>query len=237
MLLLLGALVTLVMSQAATAQIAVAVGAALLAAFLLADRLRFPSLLLVILLGLSGVIAAILLRDHVDVMAGAVAREATLTSRTAIWQDGLRVVADSPLIGHGYRSVWGRGDDTWFPQLEMTRLAGHAHNAYLQLATDLGVPVALIGCLYLLSAVYTGLQLHMCRRGSFALFTLIFFPMCIVINMAETWLFWPDNILWVVFVAVGISATRVLAGVERSRAQAPAMPDHHGRRLERGRGG
>jgi O-antigen ligase len=113
----------------------------------------------------------------------------------------------------------------------MTRLAGHAHNAYLQLATDLGVPVALVACLYLLNTSYTGLKIHMRRRGSFALFTLIFFPICVIINMAETWFFWPDNILWVVFVAVGISAARVLAGSESSRSRHRATRSGRARRL------
>ncbi len=220
--LILAALVTLVMAQAATSQIAVVLSAALLATFALAKRFRFPALLVAIILLIVAAVATPFLAAQIDLVTGLVAREGTLTKRTAVWSDALQVIGASPLLGHGYRSVWGLGELTWFPQFAATGWAGHAHNAYLNLATDLGIPVALIACVYLLQTTWRGLQLHMWRPGSFALFTLIFFPMCLIINLAESWLFRADNLLWVVFVAVAVAAARLTSANEVGDSRAPA---------------
>ncbi|NKC22490.1 O-antigen ligase family protein [Ochrobactrum oryzae] len=64
----------------------------------------------------------------------------TFTGRTEIWKFVLRQLADHPLAGYGYDAFWGTSRlvnggydiETWAAR------AGHAHNAYLNIAITTG---------------------------------------------------------------------------------------------------
>lgn len=63
-----------------------------------------------------------------------------LVARTAVWRDTLKLVAERPLAGAGFGSF---GDV--YPRVQTAHLAfsvDHAHNDYLQMAAELGVPAA-----------------------------------------------------------------------------------------------
>lgn len=63
-----------------------------------------------------------------------------IVARTAVWRDTLKLIAERPLAGAGFGSF---GDV--YPRVQTAHLAfavDHAHNDYLQLAAELGVPAA-----------------------------------------------------------------------------------------------
>lgn len=69
--------------------------------------------------------------------------------RLAVWRDALRLISERPLTGSGFGSF---GDV--YPRVQTAHLAftvPHAHNDYLQLATELGVPAAaLLGAAWIM---------------------------------------------------------------------------------------
>lgn len=72
-----------------------------------------------------------------------------IVARTAVWRDALELVAVRPLAGTGFGSF---GDV--YPRVQTAHLAftvDHAHNDYLQLAVELGVPAA---ALFVASWIY-----------------------------------------------------------------------------------
>jgi O-antigen ligase len=92
--------------------------------------------------------AAVFLATDVDTFA-LLGRDATLTGRTSIWDTVLAMIADSPLLGHGYYA------GTWaFARPRLSEYFGpaisDAHNGYLSILLETGV----VGLsLYLYSAL------------------------------------------------------------------------------------
>jgi O-antigen ligase len=63
-----------------------------------------------------------------------------LVARTAVWRDTLALVAERPLAGAGFGSFGEVYPRVQTAHLEFT--VDHAHNDYLQMAAELGVPAA-----------------------------------------------------------------------------------------------
>ncbi|WP_439374652.1 O-antigen ligase family protein [Bradyrhizobium sp. DASA03120] len=99
---------------------------------------RWPvafSWLLVFIVG--GASAFVLLAADIDTLS-LIGRDSTLTGRTTIWQTVLPMIADSPLLGHGYYS-----GPTAVAGPRLAQLFGPAisdpHNGYLSLLLDTGM--------------------------------------------------------------------------------------------------
>jgi O-antigen ligase len=84
-----------------------------------------------------------------------VGRDATLTGRTSIWKVVLAMIADSPLLGHGYYA-----GSSAFAGPRLSEIFGqttsHAHNGYLSILVETGI-VGLSLYLYsILSVIFLG---------------------------------------------------------------------------------
>lgn len=88
-----------------------------------------------------------------DTLWRLIGRDASLTGRGPLWHEVLGVIADRPLLGHGYAGFW---DENSVPVQYLWLLAGwHApdsHDGYLEVAVELG----LVGLLAYL-AIWTSL--------------------------------------------------------------------------------
>jgi putative inorganic carbon (HCO3(-)) transporter len=63
-------------------------------------------------------------------------------SRISMWRDALPLIKDYPLVGTGlgtFPIAYTRGQTAFLSQF-----VNHAHNDYLEIASDLGIPAALI---------------------------------------------------------------------------------------------
>ena len=123
-------------------------------------------------------------------LAQALGRDANFTERDLIWVDALRLLFMSPLLGHGYGAVWGQFAATPFHDLVSLSWAPHAHNGYLQLATELGLPAAVLAVAYLLGVTFRAMR-EFSHGSILGLFALAATVMCLFMNSAETWLFVP----------------------------------------------
>ena len=70
----------------------------------------------------------------------------TCISRTVLWGNVLRLIAEKPLTGWG----WGELDfahyNAHYPGMRFCEMLDNAHNLPLHLAVELGVPVAVVAC-------------------------------------------------------------------------------------------
>jgi O-antigen ligase len=86
-------------------------------------------------------------------------------SRFRIWADALHLIAQHPWTGVG----WGNFNFAWsltpFPQRH-TAFFDHTHNLPLQLAVELGLPLALVVCALLLWALWQGARRALAARGA-----------------------------------------------------------------------
>jgi O-antigen ligase len=105
-------------------------------------------------LAVTAALAAALLSMDVDTFS-LVGRDATLAGRTSIWDMVLAMIADSPLLGHGYYA----GTSAFAaPRLkELFGPAGRdAHNGYLTLLLETGIVGLLLYLYLILSVIFMG---------------------------------------------------------------------------------
>lgn len=87
-------------------------------------------------------------------------KDSTLTGRTYLWDEGLRVGAEHPLLGHGYSAFWVHGQpqaERYWQEFYIAARSGfHFHSTYVQGWVDLGAAglallIVLIGSTWCLS--------------------------------------------------------------------------------------
>ena len=197
------ALVTVILAQAATAQVGLGAALAVLITTLLAQRFRVPPWLLliamIVALGIAAVLVAGVGRDQ---FAALLERDDDFTNRTQIWADASAIIRDQPWTGYGYGALWGLEHGHLFPQSVGTAQAEHAHNGFLNLATELGLPAALLAFAQVLAMLARSIRAFARRPAGLPLFATCYTVLFLVSNMAESKLYVPVSLDWMVFVAL-----------------------------------
>jgi len=134
--------------------------------------------------------------------------------RTHIWAGALTILRERPLTGYGYAVVWGRSDATLLPHIAVTAhpSAGSAHNDILNVATELGIPAAIVACVYLFGALSNAARLFEREPSTFSFFAVGFLVGTAVIAFAEAYLFRIHSFFWILFVALTVTAKHELDG-------------------------
>src|SRR5262249_39739937 len=94
---------------------------------------------------------------------GTLLHAGTGSGRTVTWMEGLRLIRESPWVGHGYSTT-----SLLFPTLRNTSLSGLAagndlHNSYLEAAFEMGIAWAALLTGLLLAPIVRWLRRR--RRG------------------------------------------------------------------------
>jgi O-antigen ligase len=102
---------------------------------------------------------------HVGTLTTLLGRDDTLTGRTVIWEVAGSAIAEAPWTGYGFGALWASG----VPVTEAMWAAGgfrffHAHNTYLDLLLQVGVPGLVLGLLLLAGLFWRSLR-HFVTRG------------------------------------------------------------------------
>jgi O-antigen ligase len=106
---------------------------------------------------LNGATIGSIFLEPVKAIVDVILPDASFTGRNEIWQFAVEHVIDRPMRGYGYAAFW-RTEPVMFgsaladdPQTTNTaNLAFHAHNAYLDLALQAGIPGLILICLWVL---------------------------------------------------------------------------------------
>lgn len=158
--------VVVILTRSSTG-IAVCLSSSLLAILFVAIRRLSASmrrLFLFLLIGV-GTGALVWATGHVGTLSSLLGRDDTLTGRTIIWEVAGRAIADAPWTGYGFGALWSSG----VPVTDTMWAAGgfqfyHAHNTYLDLLLQVGVPGLVIGLL-LLAGLFWRSVMHFVTRG------------------------------------------------------------------------
>ena len=82
-----------------------------------------------------------------------IGKDSTLTGRTILWDHGMKVGWESPIIGHGYSAFWVQSnplaEQLWYDFGIYSRAGFHFHDLYIELFVELG----LVGLLIMLSVI------------------------------------------------------------------------------------
>jgi O-antigen ligase len=174
------------------------------------------------LAGAAAFLAVVLLAP--DVFFALVGKDATLTGRVPIWIVVLdHVIPNRPLLGYGFNTYFIPTNPDYLRLVDIVGWpAPHAHNGYLNLAVELGLPGAALGVLILLRLLVGAVRSLNDERASWALQMLVFAISFAILNMVEASLLrisdnWEYTLLFCCFAMWKYRAERRLAAPPTAR--------------------
>ncbi|MGQ7845397.1 O-antigen ligase family protein [Granulosicoccus sp. 3-233] len=219
----------LAFSQSATSLLALLIAGALSLYFFIAGRFQLGFIRMAILAILfTGVIGMAI--ANIDT-AELVGRTGDLTGRGEVWKQVWALILERPLTGVGYGSLWFPTDDTiWIQQslTDFTWVVFHAHNGLLQVASEVGMPLAVIALLMVAQQMIEIFYCQYERQQVGVLFVLGFVTAYLVSNYSEARFLVTRELFWIFFLALPISMLRQINLV--SLDAQPMEPDDVGAR-------
>jgi O-antigen ligase len=206
-------LLAVIQARSRTAFVALGVGLAVLAYLVSASANRRPTRATLRRLSLGLILSVSVVPPLLAPLATILGHHDPL-KRTHLWAGSLTILRERPLTGYGYAVVWGRSRATLLPHVAATahRSAGTAHNDILHVATELGIPAAIVACVYLFGALANAARLFEREASTFAFLAVGFLVCTAVIAITETYLLRIHSFFWILFVALTVTMEHTLDG-------------------------
>jgi O-antigen ligase len=118
---------------------------------------------------------------------------------------------DRPMLGYGYGALWfprSGFEDTQHSLLGLTWTAYHAHNGFLQLASEIGLPAAVLATSFAVISLVEVIRLFYLRESPYLLWVIAFQVAFLIANTFEALLLVDRNLNWILFVALPLSVHR-----------------------------
>lgn len=199
-------LVTLALSSSATSLLALIMGLLVMSYLYIAFRFTLGFIPMIVL-GLLFAFLAVSAFLNIDT-AELIGRSGDLTGRGDIWEQTWKLILERPLTGYGYGTLWQPTPDTlWIQQklTDFTWMVYHAHNGLLQLASEIGIPLAAIAVLMAIQQLVEIVYCQYQRQHTGLLFVLGFTVALLVSNYSEARLLVHRELYWIFFIALPIS--------------------------------
>ena len=201
-------------ARSRTSLFALGAGLAAFAYLAVAPVMRRPSRAQMqrVFLGLVLVVAVI--PFLVAPLATVLGKSDPLNGRAGIWAGAMTILHERPVTGYGFAVVWGRAQATLLPHIAITAhwSATNAHNSIVHVATELGIPAALIACVYLFGALSNAGRLYEREPSAFSCFAAVFLVALAVMSFAEAHLLQIHWMFWILFVALTVTVRLALNG-------------------------
>lgn len=209
-------LLCLLKSESATSLLALGVAGVVTAGLSIAHRFRMGLITTSVLAALAvGVIVVLFQQINTAELIG---RSGDLTGRGEVWQQTWALILDRPLTGYGYGTLWYPTESTQHIQqslLDFTWLVFHAHNGFLQVASEIGLPLAFIALLMVLQQMIEIIYCQYQRQQSGTLFVLAFSVALLLSNYSEARFLVNREMYWIFFIAMPISMLQQVSVVMR----------------------
>lgn len=197
------------LSQSATSLLAMLVAGSLSLYLFIASRFQLGFIRMAFMAVLFTAVVA-LLAANIDT-AELVGRTDDLTGRGEVWSQTWKLIVERPLTGYGYGSLWFPTDDTiWIQQslTDFTWVVHHAHNGLLQVASEIGMPLAAIALLMVAQQLIEIFYCQYERQQVGVLFVLAFVVAYLISNFSEARFLVNRELFWIFFLALPISMLR-----------------------------
>lgn len=212
------ACVCLYFSESATSLLALLTAGMVMLYLHIAFSLRlglFPVLFLgFLVVSLSG------LAFHFIDTAELIGRSGDLTGRGEVWTQIWQLILDKPWTGYGYGAIWFPTDNSVWIQKSLTDFTWtvyHAHNGLLQIASEIGLPLAALTVVMIVQQLIEILYCQYQRQQPGVLFVLGFMVALLLSNYSEARLLINRDLYWIFFVALPISMLQQLSSLKSRR--------------------
>lgn len=224
-------LATLYFSQSATSLLAMVVGGAVAMYFYIAHRFQLGFVRMVVMALLFTALVFMAFKNINT--AELIGRSGDLTGRGEVWAQVWELIKDRPLTGYGYGSIWNPNAATiWIQEkyTDFTWVVYHAHNGFLQIASEIGLPLSLIALLMVVQQLIEIFYCQYQRQQLGVLFVLGFVITYLISNYSEARFLVNRELYWILFLALPISMLRQVTLVlpEEEMAEADGSGDAPG---------
>ncbi len=137
-----------------------------------------------------------------------IGRSGDLTGRGDVWKQTWELILARPFTGYGYGTIWYPTDDSVSIQQSLTDFSWtvyHAHNGLLQIASEIGLPLAAIALVMIVQQLVELIYCQYQRQQPGVLFVLGFTIALLVSNYSEARLLVNRELYWIFFLALPIS--------------------------------
>lgn len=186
------AIVLLIGSQSKTSLGAGLITAASFVVFLVfrARKTLAGAVVIALLTGL--VLSLLFVTANLEEVAGRFGKDATFTGRTDLWAEVLSAIGRKPWLGFGYDGFFGgplseSHQINAYPQFDWG--PNHAHNALMESALHVGLPMTVVYLLFNLRALARATDHVRWVRGPIGLFPLVFLTMMTITSVTESGIF------------------------------------------------
>jgi len=200
------ALLCLIKSESATSLLALGVAGVITAGLNIAYRFRLGFIPMLVLATLA-VSVIVVLFQQINT-AELIGRSGDLTGRGEVWSQTWKLIEDKPLTGYGYGVLWYPTEASARIQqslLDFTWVVFHAHNGFLQVASELGLPIAFIALIMVLQQTIEVIYCQYQRQQSGTLFVIAFSAAILLSNYSEARFLVNRELYWIFFIALPIS--------------------------------
>jgi O-antigen ligase len=170
-----------------------------------------------------------------------IGRSGDLTGRGDVWRQTWQLILQRPLTGFGYGTIWYPTDESVWIQQSLTDFSWtvfHAHNGLLQIASEIGLPLAILALIMVIQQLLELIYCQYQRQQPGVLFVLGFTVALLVSNYSEARLLVNRELYWVFFIALPISMLQQVTVMATQHNGFPVpfgLPPNTGERLARSR--
>jgi exopolysaccharide production protein ExoQ len=204
----LAAVTLIILTQSITAVVAL-VGLIMVLQF--APALRWAGRVRT-LIGFSAAVmvapAIFLLIHYWSLLTSLLGRNGTLTGRAQLWAICLSSIELKPVLGYGYSAFWRVSDEAQRINAMLRWTVPHAHNAYIDLALELGlIGLALYVGTYIV-ALWRAVGYMRTDPEPGAKWPLVYFCFILLYSLTESSVLVPGSIFWMLFVAAACTVAQ-----------------------------
>jgi len=148
---------------------------------------KLAALVLSVVVAMAGAVLLLSLLMPQE-MTALVGKDATLTGRVPIWIDLVEhAIPARPWLGYGFNTFFVFNNPAYVRLVDIVHWrTPHAHNGYLNLAVELGVPAALIATFIVLRVIVGSFHVVLHEGNGWALYLLVFSLILVVLNLVES---------------------------------------------------
>ena len=156
--------------------------------------------------------------DLIPFIAAKTGGDPTLTGRTYLWDELIKIGASHPVLGVGYGGFWigDVGNHLWET---FNWHPGQAHNGYIDIYIDLGI-IGLVLLSVLIVSTFRSIMRNLAFDSDWGRFRLSLLLMIIIYNVTESSFFKPTSMLWITFLLIALRVPEPFPEEGRVKAMA-----------------
>jgi exopolysaccharide production protein ExoQ len=162
-----------------------------------------------------------ILSDQLPLIFSSLGRDTTFTGRAGLWAILPSFIEDRLWLGHGFAAFWVEAS----PNVVMIWNATgwqppSAHNGWLDILLELGLVGFALTALQILLVIINGIRAVVDGREPDAQFALLMVSVLLIVNMTESTLVRPANVIWITLVMSVVALAKI--GKQRRSQTQPA---------------